>query len=378
MNNKRPKILVLPEFLPFEKGWGGFSWNYVNSIAPFCEVTIFYSRLCGDTTGLHEHTINENIKLISYFPYKNKPTGIKKIIAYTRWFITCLKITKKLPLPDLIHAHGAVLNGTLAFKLAKHWKIPFVLTEHTGPFSSVVKGKIKHFWVKKIMQNANAVLPVSEHLKNEIITNKIHPKRIEVTYNPVNTELFKLKKDSLFKNIVFAGRLDENKGGLRAIKAFHIFYKINPDWTFTLCGDGREMNAIKQYVAEHHLENNVIIKGMLSENEVATLFQASDVFISPTQFESFGMAIAEAMSCGLPVITTNTTAPKEYVTKNNGILLNVNSVEEMAKALSYIITNLHQYNAEKTREQIESRFAFNNFGQRMLTIYKSLIIRKNN
>ena len=378
MNNNRPHILILPEFLPFNKGWGGFTWNYINSIAPFCDVTIFYSRLNGEITGLNEQKISDHIKLISYFPYKNKPTGIKKILAYLIWFRTCLKITKKLQPFDLIHAHGAVLNGTLALKLAKYWNIPFVLTEHTGPFASVVKGKVKHFWVKKIMEKAAMVLTVSNHLKNEIAENKIYPKRIEVTYNPVNTELFKLKKDTLFKNIVFAGRLDENKGGLRAVKAFHIFNKINPDWTFTLCGDGREMDAIKQYVTIHQMERVVVIKGMLNEEEVAAIFQASDVFISPTQFESFGMAIAEAMACGLPVITTNKTAPKEYVTKNNGVLLNVDDIQEMAKALSDITSNLHQYHAENSRTQIVNQFGFNNFGQRMFSIYTSLMTEKKN
>lgn len=378
MNKNRPHILILPEFLPFNKGWGGFTWNYINSITPFCDVTIFYSRLNGDVTGINEQTISNQIKLISYFPYQNKPTGLKKIIAYLMWFKTCLKITKKLQPFDLIHAHGAVLNGTLALKLANFWNIPFVLTEHTGPFASVVKGKIKHFWVKRIMEKAHVLLAVSNHLKNEIEASSIFPKRIEVTYNPVNTELFKLKKNVLFKNIVFAGRLDENKGGLRAVKAFHIFNKTNPNWTFTLCGDGREMNAIKQFVAAHKLESVVKIKGMLSENEVAAVFQTSDVFISPTQFESFGMAIAEAMSCGLPVITTNKTAPKEFVTKNNGVLLNVDDVEEMAKALTEITTNLHQFNAENSRAQIVNQFGFVNFGQQIFSIYKSLLTEKKN
>ncbi|PKP50207.1 MAG: hypothetical protein CVT95_02775 [Bacteroidetes bacterium HGW-Bacteroidetes-12] len=377
MNKKRPQVLILPEFLPFNKGWGGFTWNYINSIAPFCDITIFHSRLNGEVTGLKEQTISEQIKLISYFPYKNKPKGLKKIVAYISWFKTSLKITKKLHRFDLIHAHGAVLNGTLALKLAQYWNIPFVLTEHTGPFASVVKGKIKHFWVKKIMEKADMVLTVSNHLKNEIEANHIYPKRMEVTYNPVNTELFQLKKNKLFKNIVFAGRLDENKGGLRAIKAFHVFYKTNPDWTFTLCGDGREMNAIKQYVATHKMESAIAIKGMLKEEEVAAIFQASDVFISPTQFESFGMAIAEAMACGLPVITTNKTAPKEYVTKNNGVLLNVDSIDEMAKALSDITSNLHQFNAENSRTQIINQFGFTHFGNRMFSIYTSLMVDKN-
>jgi glycosyltransferase involved in cell wall biosynthesis len=378
VNNSKPHVLILPEFLPFDKGWGGFTWNYINSIALFCDVTIFYSRLNSDVLGINEQNINTNIKLIQYFPYNTKPKGLKKIIAYLLWFSKCLKILKKCKKIDIIHAHGTILNGTLALKLSKLWKIPCVLTEHTGPFSSVVEGKIKYFWVKRIMEKVDVVLTVSNHLKNEILETNIHPKKIEVTYNPVNTELFRFKKNILFKNIVFAGRLDENKGGLRAIKAFNIFQKNYTDWTLTLCGDGREMQAIQQYISINKLENSVFIKGMLSEEKIALAFQQADIFISPTQFESFGMAIAEAMSCGLPIITTNKTAPKEYVTKVNGILLDVNDVEAMANALSEIANNLHQYNAENSRNQIVNQFSYNNFGKRIFSIYNTLIVIKNN
>ncbi|MCO6499343.1 MAG: glycosyltransferase [Vicingus serpentipes] len=370
---KRLHVLVLPEFLPYkEKGWGGFTWNYIKSITPFCDVTVFHSRLNGAEKGVHEEQIDKHIRLIRYFPYKEKPIGFKKKVAYYKWLKDAFKLSKKIEGVDVIHAHGAFLNGSLAKKLAVAWDVPYVLTEHTGPFSKVVNNPLKKFAVKRIMSNANAVLAVSEHLKREILANKIQLKRLEVTYNPVDTELFQLKKDQLYKNIVFAGRMDENKGALRAVKAFELFYKDHPDWTLTLCGGGREMQLIQKYILTHQMDKVVILKGMLSEEEVAAEFQQADIFISPTAYESFGLAIAEAMSCGLPVITTNQTAPPEYIDASSGILLNTNDVSEMAKALSLMAENIHQYNQQKIRRQIVTQFSVSNFGERLLTIYKSL------
>lgn len=370
---KQLHVLILPEFLPYnEKGWGGFTWNYIKSVQPFCKATIFHSRLNGTEQGLTEHQIDENTKLIRYFPYTEKPSGIKKSVAYLKWFNACYHLLKDIKDVDVIHAHGVVLNGSLAKKLSRKWKIPYVLTEHTGPFSKVINSSYKKYKVKNVMENANAVLAVSNHLKNEILSNGIHPKRMEVTYNPIDTDLFQLKEKKLFKNIVFAGRMDENKGALRALKAFEIFQKIHADWTLTLCGDGKEMVAVVEYVKSHQLENSVIIKGMLSEKEVATEFHQADVFISPTQYESFGLSITEALSCGLPVITTNVTAPQEYVNVSNGILLEVNNIEKMAEALIKMVENLENYNSEKIREQVVHQFSVSNFGQRLFTIYKSL------
>ena len=373
MSNNKLHVLIIPEFLPFQqKGWGGFTWNYINSVSPHCRVTIFHSRLDGEEAGLKEHYINENTRLIRYFPYENKPGGIKKSTAYLKWFKDCMKILKRLDEVDVIHAHGAVLNGTLARKLSKEWNIPYVLTEHTGPFSKVVEDSFKQFWVKKIMESADAVLAVSNHLKNEILESKIQPKKIIVTHNPVNTDLFKPKTGSGFKNIVFAGRLDENKGGLTAVKAFH---KVLPElegWTLTICGDGREMEPIMQYVRENQLEDKVIIKGLLSEEEVADAFSKADGFISPTLYESFGMSIAEAMATGLPVLTTNRTAPQEYVDESSGILVDTSDVDEVAKGLAKLINQLNQYDAGSIRNKVVEQFSVSNFGERMYSIYKSL------
>lgn len=370
---KQLHVLILPEFLPFnEKGWGGFTWNYIKSVQPFCKITIFHSRLNGAEKGLTEHQIDEHTQLIRYFPYTEKPSGIKKSVAYLKWFNACYHLLKEIKDVDVIHAHGAVLNGSLAKKLSKKWKIPYVLTEHTGPFSKVVNSIYKKYKVKNVMKNASAVLAVSNHIKTEILSNGIHPKRMEVTYNPIDTDLFQLKENKSYKNIVFAGRMDENKGALRALKSFEIFQKIHTDWTLTLCGDGKEMVAVVEFVKTHHLNNSVIIKGMLSDKEVAVEYQKADVFISPTQYESFGLSIAEALSCGLPVITTNTTAPPEYINASNGILLDVNNIEHLAKALISIVENLDNYNSAKIREQAVHQFDVSNFGERLLNIYKSL------
>ena len=111
---------------------------------------------------------------------------------------------------------------------------------------------------------------------------------------------------------------------------------------------------------------------MLNEKEVAAEYKQADLFISPTQYESFGLSIAEAMSCGLPVITINTTAPPEYVNDLSGILLDVNDIENLASAMTTIVRNLENYDAKKIREQVVNQFGVSNFGQRLLTIYKSL------
>jgi glycosyltransferase involved in cell wall biosynthesis len=232
----------------------------------------------------------------------------------------------------------------------------------------------KKNWTKYIMQKASAVLTVSHHLKQEILNTSINPKKIIVTHNPVDTELFKLKETKLNKTILFVGRLDNFKGALVSVKAFDSIYKENKDWQFTIIGDGEDYLPITQYLdLNPELKTRVHLLGQKTKIEIAQQMQVSDFLVFPSKHESFGLVITEALSCGLPVIVGNTTAPKEFVDNENGLLVNYNSVEEIAMAMQKLINSHSSYNSQEIRNKIVGNFGFESFGKKMADIYNSII-----
>jgi len=262
----------------------------------------------------------------------------------------------------------------LAYFISKKLNIPFVVTEHTGPYSRILNSWLKSNISKFVFNKAAKVLVVSEHQKNELLKLGIAKEKIEVSFNPVNTDVYKLTTVSDSKNIAFVSRLDEFKGGLRTLKAFHQLIKKHQDYTLTIVGEGEEFEVIQHYILENDLVSKVFLKGTLVKTQIAEILSTSSFFVFPSRHETFGLVVAEALSCGLPVICTNQTAPKEFINEQNGILVNPDNIDEIAEAMEEMIKNRSNYNAEIIHNQIEKRFGLDSFGKKLIEIYQKVCV----
>ncbi len=352
---------------------GIFILDYLTSTQNTCNNTVLFGRLSSEKKGLIiEKNINYDVYRFALSSKKIK--SYLKPIFYIFWFLKGYKIGKTFKNIDTIHAHGTILSGTLSYLLSKKLKVPFIITEHQGPFTMTSENFWKRHWTKFIMQKANAVLTVSNHLKQEIVDTNIHPKQINVTYNPVDTDLFQLRKNQLNKTILFVGRLDNFKGAFRCLQAFDLIQQNYSDWKFTIVGEGEDYQAISSYLNDHpHLVTKLKLTGQISKAQIAQEMQVSDFLVFPSKHESFGLVVAEALSCGVPVIVGNTTAPKEFVNDKNGILVDYNNIPQLAKAMEQMIHNHSIYKASEIRDEMITKFGFENFEKKLVNIYQSFL-----
>ncbi|HKC69157.1 MAG TPA: glycosyltransferase, partial [Bacteroidia bacterium] len=269
-SDKKINLLVIPDLFPKFEGdvQGVFILDYLKSVKQYCRIDVLFLRLTGKQ-GLTVDT-NENYTTHRYCVSSKKIPAILKPFGYLIWFIKGYQIGKKFTDTNIIHSHGSILSGTLSYLLAKRLKVPFIITEHQGPFSMTSDNFWKLRWTKFIMQRADAVLTVSNHLKQEILSSGINPKKIIVTYNPVDTDLFQAKTNTEpINNILFVGRLDNFKGALRCIKAFEKITEKYPLYTFTIVGDGEDYKPVKDYIENKPFKNKIILKGNLLKAEIA-------------------------------------------------------------------------------------------------------------
>ena len=376
-DSQKINVLILPDLFPKnETDWiGVFVVDYVASVIPNCKPWVFYSRLVGENQDVKQERFSNKFDVFRW-NYKKNISSLLKPLFYLLWFSRTVNqiiaLDKKI---DVVHAHGAILNGTVAYLLNKKLKIPFVISEHTGPFSKISNSFVKRHWAKFILNKADTVFAVSNHLKNEMIAMGINKSNIHVSFNPVDSNLFKVPPFNYkCENLLFVSRLEPFKGGLRTLKAFHNKMDKLEGWQLTICGDGPEKGLILKYVNEHQLSSYVTIKGVLTKQEyVKELYNAS-FLVFPSLHESFGLIPVEAMTCGLPVITTDATAMPEYVNKQNGVLLKNSSVEEIGEAIMEMSNNLSKYDSTIISNDMIARFGIVNFGKMLTENYKSDIL----
>lgn len=370
----KPKILIIPENFPTDENpvAGIFMKDQIRALSPEFDVTVFNSNPW--YRGVYESV--EGARFFDFHLFSNRLPTLFKLPGYAWWEYQSFQVAKRIPKPDIIHLHGAALRGGWVRKLAKYWGIPYIVTEHTGPWSTISDRPQIFNRAKTVLENAAAVLPVSEHLKSEMIQSGVKAKHWEVVGNPVDTNFFELRKTPLTspKNILFLGRLDDFKGALRTLKAFHKNANQISEYRLTIAGTGQESETITSYIEANKLENRVeFLNDSFSREEMKMLFHRASFLIFPSLSESFGLVAVEAMSTGLPVVITNRTGPIDFTSTETAIGVNPKSVDEIGDGILKMVEKLDNFNPAEIREFVEERFGFEAYLERFLELYRSKV-----
>ncbi len=191
----------------------------------------------------------------------------------------------------------------------------------------------------------------------------------------LNVNAFKAKKENkIINNILFVGRLIEQKGLQFLIDAMPNILNKFPDAKITIVGEGDYKKKLTEQINSLKLEKKCIFLGQKTGKNLIQCYQKADIFVSPSYSHKYSaeqicFVNIEAMSCGLPLVTTRSGSIQEYVVENKNCFL-VN--EKNSKALSYaiikILTNqelkqkmsnysrnyaLKRYNAKKNVRNLE-------------------------
>lgn len=187
-------------------------------------------------------------------------------------------------------------------------------------------------------------------------SNKIQ-KKSTIIMNPLNPEFLIDRFEGIRKKeIVAVGRLFEQKNHELLIKAFSIFHKKHPDYTLTIYGEGPLKEHLKKITESLKIKNYVSLPGV--ENDIKNKIYQSSVFVLSSNYEGMPNSLMEALTLGLPCISTDCPCggPRALIKDGvNGILTEVGNVEMLAEKLSMIIENKKLLNdlSKNTREYIK-------------------------
>jgi len=298
--------------------------------------------------------------------------GVKRI--YTSIKKTVERVLDKFGKIDIIHAHVSYPAGFIAYKISKEFNIPYVLTEHMGPFpfKSLLKANKPIDEIITAFQNANRTIAVSRALCNHIKSFGLTC--TDVVPNLVDESKFYLsyKKNYLFTFLTVCS-ITEGKG---IDILFYAISKLDKSFIsktqFIIGGDGPKLDEYKNLAKKLGL-SNVYFIGRVNRNEAPRIFSSSHVYVMPSRHETFGVVYAEAIASGLPVIATRCGGPEDIVNESNGILIDVDDIDGLGNAISYMFENYYKYDPNKIREDFEKRFSKKAVVSQLMKIYNEVL-----
>ena len=267
--------------------------------------------------------------------------------------------------PDIIHVHS-FLAGELALWIKNECKIPYVITEHSSAFERKLLTDSDLKLALKVFENSHTNIAVSQSLSNAI---KCYFKELDfqIIPNIVDTDFFNLivkkqKDDFQFINIA---HLNKNKNQLHLIKSFTKVFKGNQFYKLLIVGQGPEKNNLQNWIDSNTMNSQIRLYGSASREEVRDLLHQSDCFVLSSKIETFGVVLIEAMSCGLPVLSTKCGGPESIVTNDDiGVLC---SQEELSDIMKEISTKT--FSGDTIRKYVIDRFSKFSLTQQLKTIY---------
>ena len=256
---------------------------------------------------------------------------------------------------DLLHVHYAIPHATSAY-LAKqilnkqNLDTKIITTLHGTDITLVGLEPSFLPLVKFSIEQSDGVTAVSKFLKETTITNYNIEKDIEVIHNFIDTDIYKPGCNEQLKNNLAPNgeKILVHTSNFRKVKRVPDTVRILKEVKkkvpakLVLIGDGPERSETDRLARELGVHDDVIFLG--KQDGLEEILSVADIFVMPSQSESFGLSALEAMACGIPVVSSSVGGLPELVRQNEtGYIAEIGDTSRMAKYIIDLLTNEKKY-----------------------------------
>lgn len=389
MPGKKFKVLFLAGWYPNKDHpiSGIFIKRHAEVISKYCELAVLYihDNITQKVTTI-EYSIEEGIKTVRVYPRSAQIKNLKIKLLINKFFFQnfflCsyngMKVIKKeFGRPDIIHVNVCIPMGMLAVAFDLFKGIPFIISEHFTGFSQLTKNFLYFFELKVILKRAKYICPVSDSLKKTMeiffTANKYH-----VVPNVINTNFFtpKLVKNSqIKKQILHVSTLKDKQKNISGIFfAILELIKFRKDFELHIIGDGDDREYLEKLADQLKIKDKfVFFHGFLNDLMLLEYITNSDFFILNSNYETFSVACAEALSSGVPVVATRCGGPEYYINEELGIIIEKGNMKELVCAMNFMLDNYKDYDPMILHQTIENMFGPDVIGKKIYELYQSII-----
>ncbi len=248
-------------------------------------------------------------------------------------------------------------TGFLAYYHLRKKAIQYSLIEH---WSGFVNGKFraksgyKKRFYKKLARNARSVFAVSDFLRSGM-QKELNLKEIKIVPNLIEAKSSPEKSNE--KRILVVGDLvDEIKNISGILQAFKSFSEVHPAYKLIVVGGGDSEAELKKLSSELKLDSKVDFKGRMGNSATQEEMIRCSFLVSNSNFETFGMVIAEALLAGKPVVSTKSGGPEEFLNEENSLLIDTNNQDQLLQAMMEMERRLDDFDAKKISRSIQEKY----------------------
>ena len=294
---------------------------------------------------------------------------------------------------ELIHSHYW-LSGVAGSELSTSWDVPHVTMFHTTALTKMLarfgeqepEGRVEA--ERAVMADTNAIIVSTEQERLDMARlYGTESAKINVLPAGVDLELFRPtdKADARRslglpdRNVVLSvGRVEPLKGFDILLTAMASLDERSDTTVIIVGGDEEsspELDRLRTLGETLGLDGNVRFTRAVSQERLSMYYNAADVFVLPSYYESFGLVALEAMACGVPVIASRVSGPRSFVKPGvTGYLIERRCPEPFAQRLDVLLHNptLRESMGRAARSQAE-KMGWDMVGRRTLDVYDSVI-----
>lgn len=333
----------------------------------------------------------------SFKRIKNKPdeiNGVKIKRGYTIPFrLRDYVIMPSLPLmmaqeeTDIIHGHCFMqFPMDVALVLSRIKRVPFVFNPYfTVLGESSFLGTMYKKTLGRLALQADVVITISDFESRLIKKSGFPVKRLEMIYPGVDFGEFERVNYNVYKRyglekqniVLFVGRLDKNKGVDTLVEAAPFILRDVPETAFFIIGpDFGEAAKLQQLAKENKVSEKIKFAGSLDRPDLISAFKNAKVFVLPSRYEAFGIALIEAMAAKLPVVASDCSAIP-YVVNNGrtGLLFPLNDKKRLAECILQLLAdqNLREKIGLEGYSDVKEKYNWDKNVDKLEDIYNSLL-----
>ncbi len=286
---------------------------------------------------------------------------------------------------DILHAHYAIPHATSAYlarEITKRSELKVITTLHGTDITLIGQHPSFHSVVRFSIEQSDGITAVSEFLRDETCRTFDIQKEIKVIPNFVPDDFlgthssehvkscFKIEDEFIITHISNFRPLKRTQDIIEIMRHLVKKYPVK----LLMVGDGPDRSAVESRCRELGLCAHILFLG--KQDNVADILYASDVFLLPSEHESFGLAALEAMACGVPCVTSNAGGLVELNKDGEtGFTAPVGDIPAFVSAIERLIEDkvLWEKLGKNAREYALSEFNADKIVQRFLTFYEEVL-----